>query len=269
MFPRALLAISALLLQSILQPAIASAHQPVILSATDTTAAKGPLLTDGTISFAVRASFTKAGERRAFRAAFKAGDPFSIQYLIVDKRPENALRATSLPTVSITSPSGKSISMKISERTKFFEPFSQTNYLFLARNSFAAESGIYSITMTSRGKVEITIAIGDREVPGEVVRGALPTPSPSPTPKPTTTSNSKIYTLDMVKQNNSEKSCWTVIDGYVYDLTRWISAHPGGAGAIRSLCGIDGTVAFKAQHLNQYRPEQRLETFLLGPLSRA
>ena len=34
---------------------VAVAHQPVVLLNTDTTAAKGPLLVDGTVSFAVRA----------------------------------------------------------------------------------------------------------------------------------------------------------------------------------------------------------------------
>jgi len=41
----------------------AFAHQPVVLLKTDTTAAKGPLLVDGTISFAIRASFTKSRKR--------------------------------------------------------------------------------------------------------------------------------------------------------------------------------------------------------------
>jgi len=36
---------------------VAVAHQPVVLLNTDTTAAKGPLLVDGTVSFAIRAAF--------------------------------------------------------------------------------------------------------------------------------------------------------------------------------------------------------------------
>ena len=290
MSARLLILSAALVLQFALQPISANAHQPVQLTSSDTTAAKGPLLTDGTISFAVRASFTRAGERRGFRAAFKSGDLFSIQYLIIDKKPENAVRANSLPTIVITSPTGKKTTMRISERTKFFEPFSKTNYLFLARDSFDAEPGSYSILITSRGKAAITIAIGEKEIPGEVIRGALPTtsasakPSATPTPTPTAKStptatatatatptaspSATKYTMELVKQNNSPSSCWTAIDGNVYDLTRWISSHPGGASAIRSLCGIDGTAAFKAQHANQARPEQRLESYLLGPLSK-
>ena len=54
---------------------VAVAHQPVILLKSDTTAAKGPLLVDGTVSFAVRAAFTKKGEKKAFRAQLQEGMP--------------------------------------------------------------------------------------------------------------------------------------------------------------------------------------------------
>ena len=91
-----------------------------------------------------------------------------------------------------------------------------------------------------------------------------PTPSPTPTPTPTKAG----YTMDQVKANNTSASCWTVIDNYVYNLTNWISSHPGGAGAIRSLCGVDGTASFKAQHANQSNPASRLNSYLLGPLSK-
>ena len=84
-------AIIALLVLTFLGSASAHAHQPVELLNSDTTAAKGPLLLDGTVSFAVRASFTKAGEKKAFRADFKSGDSLAVHYLIVDKKPENVL----------------------------------------------------------------------------------------------------------------------------------------------------------------------------------
>jgi len=74
--------------------------------------------------------------------------------------------------------------------------------------------------------------------------------------------------MDQVKANNSSASCWSVIDGNVYDLTRWINSHPGGAGAIKGLCGIDGTQEFNRQHYGQRDPLQRLKLYLLGPLSK-
>ena len=243
----------------------ANAHQPVVLLNSDTTAAKGPLLVDGTVSFAVRASFTKPGEKKAFRAGFKAGDQLSVQLLIVDKKPENKLKSSQLPTVVITDPIGASTTLKISERTKFFEPYSSTNYLYLARYTSTAKEGTYSFMVTSRAKSAVTIAVGDREVQGEVTRGQVtPTPVVSATPTPTIAG----YTMEQVKANNSAQKCWSAINGQVYDLTTWISSHPGGAGAITSMCGIDGTTAYINQHKGQTQPASRLAGYLLGPLNK-
>ena len=269
-------AIIALLVLTFLGSASAHAHQPVELLSTDTTAAKGPLLLDGTVSFAVRASFTKAGEKKAFRADLKAGDSLAVQYLIVDKKPESALKNTLLPQLVVTSPSGKSLTIKFTERTKFYEPYGKTNYLYLSRYSAAAEAGTYSFTLTARAKASVTIAVGEREVPGEVIRGNRPAATPTPTTvaatptakaTPTPSATQAGYTMADVKKANTRAKCWSAIDGNVYDLTAWISAHPGGASAITFLCGTDGSNAFKAQHEGQGKPSMRLSQYLLGPLT--
>ena len=254
----------------------ASAHQPVVLLDTDTTPSAGPLLVDGTISFAIRASFTKSGQKKAFRASLKEGDLLSVQYLIVDKKPESGLKNSLLPQLVITSPTGKKITVAFKERTPFFETYSRTTYLYLSRVSQPAEAGIYSFVITSRARAAITVAVGDREVQGEVVRGAAPTikPTPaavqepakaSPTPEVTTQS---AYTMAKVKENNSAASCWSVVNGNVYNLTQWINQHPGGPSAIASLCGVDGTASFNAQHRGEGKPTQRLSGYLLGPLTK-
>jgi hypothetical protein len=260
------------LASAILGSGVAHAHQPVVLLDSDTTAASGPLLVDGTVSFAVRAAFTKAGQKKAFRAQFKEGDALAVQYLIVDKKPENALRNTSLPSLVITDPAGSKVTMKFNERTKFYEPYSRVNYLYLGRYSAEAKSGIYSFLITSKSKVAITIGVGEKEgVVGEIVRGAVATPTPTPTPKPSATEKAAAvptgYTMEKVKANNSATSCWSVIRGKVYDLTNWIGSHPGGSGAIRGLCGTDGSAEFAAKHQGQSNPESRLTSYLLGPLA--
>lgn len=76
------------------------------------------------------------------------------------------------------------------------------------------------------------------------------------------------YTMERVRANGTSSSCWTVISGNVYDLTKWIGSHPGGSGAITSLCGTDGTSGFNAMHRNQSKPEARLAGYLLGKLSK-
>ena len=166
--------ITGVLAFSIISSGVAHAHQPVVLLESDKTAATGPLLVDGTLSFAVRASFTKAGQKKAFRAQFKKGEALTVQYLIVDKKPENAPRNKSLPTLVITDPAGSKVTMKFTERTKFYEPYSGVNYLYLGRYSSEAQSGIYSFVISSKGRAAITIGVGEKEgVVGEIIREPL------------------------------------------------------------------------------------------------
>lgn len=75
------------------------------------------------------------------------------------------------------------------------------------------------------------------------------------------------YTMAQVATHNSAASCWAVVDGKVYNLTSWISNHPGGQQAILSLCGKDGTAAFQDQHGGDSKPTAQLAKFLLGPLA--
>ena len=258
----------------------ANAHQPVDLLSTDTTAAKGPLLVDGTISYAVRAAFAKAGEKKGFRAAFAEGDGLSVEYLIVDKKPENTLRPTQLPTLVMTSPKGTSLTLKFTERTKF--PYSGVNYLYLARYQAVAEAGEYSFLVSAKRKASIILSVGVKEIPGEVLRGAKPTPSATPaaaptptpsaaassTPTPTPAPTKVGYTMAQVRANNTAANCWAVINDSVYDLTNWIKSHPGGSGAIVGLCGTDGSSSFNARHGGQSSPKSTLAGYLLGPLEK-
>jgi len=257
----------------------ASAHQPVFLLPTDTTPNAGPLLVDGTVSYAIRASFTKSGQKQAFRAALKEGDVLEVQYLIIDKKPENALKNSMLPQLVITSPTGKKFTMRFTERTKFLEEYSRTMYLYLGRYAAPAEAGIYQFVATSRARAAITIGVGYQEIPGEVLRGPAPTPvastapmmkptpTPSPTPEPEMTTQTG-YTMAKVKENNSASSCWSVINGNVYNLTQWINSHPGGPSVIRGLCGVDGTSSFNGKHRGQGNPTATLASYLLGPLAK-
>jgi hypothetical protein len=38
-----------------------------------------------------------------------------------------------------------------------------------------------------------------------------------------------------------------IVSGKVYDVTRYITQHPGGASAITNLCGQDGTSGFQTK----------------------
>ena len=105
------------------------------------------------------------------------------------------------------------------------------------------------------------------------VASTAPSASASAAAKPSVTPTAAAtvaasYTMAQVSANKSAAKCWSVINGDVYDLTKWISAHPGGAGAILSLCGTDGTQDFNAMHRSQGRPISVLGNYLLGPLAK-
>lgn len=147
----------------------AQAHQPVLLTAKANKAETSPILVDGQISFAVTANFTKASQTRYFRFALADGEKLKLEYLILDRKPENKISNSKLPQVSVATPSGKQIALSITERTKFYEPYGKQNYLFLSRINEAGESGIYTVTIRSRAKTSILIAVGNQEVRGDVL----------------------------------------------------------------------------------------------------
>jgi len=104
--------------------------------------------------------------------------------------------------------------------------------------------------------------------PAAPAMSATPMATKSAEPSKSAAPASMGYTMERVKANGTTSSCWAVISGNVYDLTKWIGSHPGGSGAIASLCGTDGTSEFLAMHRNQNKPEARLAGYLLGPLAK-
>jgi Cytochrome b5-like Heme/Steroid binding domain len=101
-------------------------------------------------------------------------------------------------------------------------------------------------------------------VPVEVV--VVPTSSPSivVVPAPTTPS----FTLSQVSAHATAADCWTVVHGNVYNVTPFVSRHPGGVEAISQVCGRDGTAFFQAQHGGQKPPESMLSSLKVGVLAK-
>ncbi len=130
----------------------------------------------------------------------------------------------------------------------------------------------------------LTVVVGHSGATA-VWNGRLPEPtqaataatSPSPSaeaslqpgasvPSPTPTATSSAITLADVATHASSADCWAAVDGKVYDLTSWITQHPGGQNAILALCGTDASRAFHAQHGSERRPAQELAGFEIGVL---
>lgn len=60
-----------------------------------------------------------------------------------------------------------------------------------------------------------------------------------------------------IGRHNRFGDCWIVIDGGVYDVTRWVAVHPGGR-IVGVLAGEDVTALFHSSHLRDVVP-------MLGP----
>jgi len=54
--------------------------------------------------------------------------------------------------------------------------------------------------------------------------------------------------FSQVAQHNTEKDCWVIIHGVVYDLTSFLAEHPGGVQVISKWAGGDATKAFSMVH---------------------
>lgn len=83
-----------------------------------------------------------------------------------------------------------------------------------------------------------------------------------------TAATSGGITLADIAKHRDAQSCWSAINGNVYDLTSWIPQHPGGPQAILSICGIDGSGTFNAMHGGAPRQAMILAGFKIGALAR-
>jgi cytochrome b involved in lipid metabolism len=61
-------------------------------------------------------------------------------------------------------------------------------------------------------------------------------------------------------------NCWTVLNGNVYNLTAFMSQHPGGTSVLVPACGKDGTSIFEGRHGTDPSYTNALATYLIGTL---
>ena len=51
----------------------------------------------------------------------------------------------------------------------------------------------------------------------------------------------KFYSKEEISKHNKDKDLWIIINGKVYDLSKFGKVHPGGLGVLLPLAGTDCT----------------------------
>lgn len=82
---------------------------------------------------------------------------------------------------------------------------------------------------------------------------------------PTFKKTPKEFTESEVAKHNTEHDCWMIINGIVYNLTKFVNKHPGGKQTILNFAGKDGSEVFNTVH--QKGPQKFvLKMFKVGVL---
>ncbi len=78
------------------------------------------------------------------------------------------------------------------------------------------------------------------------------------------------YTVAELAAHATTADCWLAVGGNVYDVTTYLSDHPGGSRTIVGWCGREATEAFATEDgRGEHSPEAYalLAEYLLGPLT--
>lgn len=71
---------------------------------------------------------------------------------------------------------------------------------------------------------------------------------------------------DIVLRNDDEHGYWLLIDDIVYDVTRFVQQHPGGARILQTYAGFDGTDGYRRVHAGRTEVDAMREMYEVGVL---
>lgn len=138
----------------------AFAHDPLMLLPEQKTPERGPLLPDGTISFALYGSLLETEDKRAFQFRLEPDDRLDLSLLIPNLEPENQMSQETLPQLFLSRPDG-SLLIGISDLyIPFDEPFSMTRYVRIFEHVEQSSGGLYQVEITGSAPARFTVAIG-------------------------------------------------------------------------------------------------------------
>ena len=76
------------------------------------------------------------------------------------------------------------------------------------------------------------------------------------------------YTAEEVKKHNTKDDCWLIIKNIVYNVTEFLSIHPGGSSIMLSVAGQDATEYFEELHRPDILDEEGSK-YIIGELCTA
>ncbi|EGC31437.1 hypothetical protein DICPUDRAFT_39933 [Dictyostelium purpureum] len=77
----------------------------------------------------------------------------------------------------------------------------------------------------------------------------------------------KQFLWNEVAKHNKEDDIWIIVDGKVYDITKWLPIHPGGKEALLLAAGRDCTNLFESYHPMSDKPQSIIGKFEIGYIS--
>jgi predicted heme/steroid binding protein len=58
----------------------------------------------------------------------------------------------------------------------------------------------------------------------------------------------KTFAVEEIGRHSTEDDCWIIVDGKVYDVTKFLQEHPGGKRILLKVAGQDATKEFHSLH---------------------
>jgi cytochrome b involved in lipid metabolism len=106
------------------------------------------------------------------------------------------------------------------------------------------------------------VLLGGGMLTAPAAQASTPGWSSTPTSAPVV---AKSYRRSTVAKHHTASNCWSIVDGKVYKLTKWVAKHPGGRKRIVRMCGKDASAAFHSRHGKQSRATRVvLKRYLIG-----
>jgi len=114
-------------------------------------------------------------------------------------------------------------------------------------------SGPRNVNMTNVTNVDINNApsVSNNSQPGSMMRGSG--------------NMGGLMTMVNVSKHNTKNDCYLVVNDNIYDVSSYISKHPGGSRSVTSLCGGEVTGVFASIHSN--RAWDLLVNYKIGTVS--